>query len=609
MDPTPPRGGRRIRSLRDWPFAWKLRGGILLLLALSTLGTAAVIDRARVSRDLTRELAEVELAGLGLVLNVDRDAYQTVTGVHEAARASDSAARAKWVAFARENLGQTESRLSAYAGLAGLSAERREGAAEARRARDGFAARAEGMLARVEAGSRDAQGLETLLGDLDRFRVALDVLESSHDRAGARVRARADRAGAAAQGTGVVTLLSVLLAGLALTYLLDRAVREPVTRVAAMARRIAAGDLRDTSARVTSHDEIGAMARDFDAMARELRGTIGGIQAAALALGGHSSEISSLTRETRGAVEHLGAAVAQISVGAEAQAAAAQEAARQADEIAAAAAGMSAGAERVTHSLTATLAAARREGATVTEIARASTALGREVLESTEQVRGLRRQSEQVREFVDAITGIAEQTNLLALNAAIEAARAGESGRGFAVVAEEVRRLAEGAAAAAVRTVAIVGEMHAEIGRSVSAIERSAAAAEVTTGRAEEVGTALEAIYRALDGAGGEMAALHADTRRIADRVRDTTAVIGDVAAVAQENAAAAQELAALANELDATMMVIAELSDGGRGTGQTGSLDSLSADLQRLVSTFRLAAEPEPITATPIRSSPVASS
>jgi methyl-accepting chemotaxis protein len=590
---TAPRPRARMRAIRDWSFAWKLRGAMLTLVLVTAVGVAGMLLYANRNQSLTRDLSRREMAGLALVLNVDRDAYQMLTALHHAARAGDAAQRTHWLDFHAENAGQVRDRMAEYGRLPGLSAERRATAAQAAQARDAYAAAGGRIAARVAAaapGTADVEGeLAAMVRQLDALREPLGTLEDGHHAAADQLTAAVDAGESVTQLTGLLLLAALLVAGLAVARAMNRAVTWPVERVAARAERIAARDLTGEDVHVAGDDEVGQMARAFNRMTGDLRGVMGQIQGAGGALAGHAAELTVLSAETRDSIQHLNQALGQITAGAEEQAAAAQEAFHQTGTMSASVASIAEGAERMSGALRESVATAREGGGRVRAVASGTAEAGQVVAENVESVRRLQRHSAQIAEFAQTITGIASQTNLLALNAAIEAARAGDAGRGFAVVAAEVRALSEGAAAAARRTVVVVEELRRDVDQTVAQMEHSAAGVQATAARATEVGQALDTIFQALESSESLVQMLSGETRSIAGQVNGSAAMLESVAAVAEENAAAAQEMSALAEQLEVALATIAALAGSGHAHDGDESLNGLAARLHGLAASFRL--------------------
>ena len=159
---------------------------------------------------------------------------------------------------------------------------------------------------------------------------------------------------------------------------------------------------------------------------------------------------------------------------------------------------------------------------------------------------------DEIHRFVTVVGRIAEQTNLLALNAAIEAARAGAAGRGFAVVADEVRKLAEQARLAADDVVRLTVVVGARVGTTTDAMRTGSAQVGEIEQITSSVDTALATINTAAERTRAAEAA-DAASQRVSQAARTAeghAAAAEQVSASTEEQSAACEEMSAASTAL-----------------------------------------------------------
>lgn len=366
-------------------------------------------------------------------------------------------------------------------------------------------------------------------------------------------------------------LLGLSLGGLTLligaVFVITRQIVQPIRRMVNMLKDISEGE-GDLTKRLEagSKDEIGEMARYFNAFVSKLQGIIGSISENAGTLTASAAGLSNISEKSSRGVQDLASRTTTVAAAAE--------------ELSANTISVSSNMEETSTNLSSVASATEEMSTTINEIA-SNTERARSTTDTASKkidtfsgiLQDLGFSANEIGKVTEAINDISAQTNLLALNATIEAARAGEAGRGFAVVANEIKELAQKTAAATDDIRSKISGIQAATGTAVNDIQSIVQVIQEVNDIVTTIAAAIEEQAMA--------------TRDVATNIAQATTGVQDANSLIAQMSTASSDIAQDITNVD---NVTSELRQGGELVQERAlELAQLSEQLKMLVGQFKV--------------------
>lgn len=346
----------------------------------------------------------------------------------------------------------------------------------------------------------------------------------------------------------VVGLIGIVF----LLFVARRVVVKPVQELTRITSHIVRqGDLTQEIS-ISSSDEIGELARSFNALVKRLRSIPAALQESTDLL---ATSVADLSAFTTGQSQTLTK-----------QAAALQETQVTAQEIKQTSLVAAQKAEAVIQVTDRAESVSRSGEMAVAQSLKAMLEMRAQVEEIASRIGSLGAKTAQIGDITQTVKDLADQSNMLALNAAIESVRAGEHGRGFSVVAREIRSLADQSIHATSRVREILEDVRGAVGGAVSITERGALRIESGMADVKTTGEKLT-----------ELSAI----------VKENSSVVRQInAAVGQQNAGVAQIFSAITDQnrmMEETMKRLSQTEAAVR------TIEEVAIRLVKLVDEFKV--------------------